>query len=113
MVEIHRTYLHALHVGTETRVSVSVASYRLLILWVTTLKYKDLLNLLRVGLVDVTDHHHAYLFFLDGLPHSFTSMEKQFVEKKDILEFQTCLSSMMVLDSLYISFQVVMHILKA
>ena len=85
--KIQRTYFYAFHVGPDTRVSISVASYRLLILWVTTLKYKDLLNLLGVGLelVDVTGHHHAYLFFLDGLPHSFTSMEKQFVEKENIL----------------------------
>ena len=73
---------------------------RLLIHWVTILKYKDLLNLLCVGLepVDVTGHHHAYLFFLDWLPHSFTSTEKQFVEKEDIIRLQTGLGSVMVLD---------------
>ena len=80
--EIHRIYLYAFH---------------------SILKYKDLLNLLGVGLelVDVAAHHHAYLFFLDWLPHSFTSTEKQFMEKEDIVQFQTGLGSVMVLDYLH------------
>ena len=66
------------HLGLNTCVSFSVTSYRWLTICVSILKHKDILNLLDAGLEEmvVIGNHHAYLFFLDWLPHSFTSAEK-------------------------------------